>query len=218
MVKVPTHTDMEPVAPTGRCRVCDAAFDAATAPMRCDACEAVLPPHPGATPFARLGLPISLAVDDATVERAWLQRSRQVHPDRLASKPPAERRAAAEQTAALNDAWRALKTPFDRASWLVRHHGVAEPRLPQGKLLWFMEVREEAEASTEGRARVINDAVKHFAALDASLATVAAGLDATAPDAAALTRLAAILAEERTYARLAADLGGPVLLPSLDGR
>jgi hypothetical protein len=128
----------------------------------------VLPPHPAATPFARLGLPLSLHVSDAEVEAAWLQRSRQAHPDRFASRSPAERRAAAEQTAALNDARRILRTGFDRASWLVRHVGIAEPKLPQARLVWFMEVREEAEASPAGRARVVDDAVVRFARVEIS--------------------------------------------------
>jgi molecular chaperone HscB len=202
---------------TTRCRACEAVYDGAAAPLRCPACQAVLPPHPGATPFARLGLPLSLRVTDAEVESAWLQRSRQAHPDRFAARPPAERRAAAEQTAALNDARRALKTAFDRAVWLVRHAGVVEPKLPQARLVWFMEAREEAE-SPSGRDRVVADAVARFAAVDAELQALLATVDATAPAAPTLTKVAALLAEERTLARLAADLGGPVLLPSLDGR
>jgi molecular chaperone HscB len=207
---------MEPL--TIRCRVCEAVCDGAAAPLRCPSCQAVLPPHPGATPFARLGLPLSLRVTDAEVESAWLQRSRQVHPDRFASRPAAERRAAAEQTAALNDARRALRTVFDRATWWVRHVGVAEPKLSQARLVWFMEAREEAEASPAGRARVVDDAVARFAVVDAELQALLATIDAAAPDAAALAKVAALLAEERTLARLAADLDGPVLLPSLDGR
>lgn len=177
----------------------------------------MLPPHPAATPFARLGLPLSVRVTDAEVESAWLARSRQAHPDRFASRPPAERRAAAEQTAALNDARRALRTAFDRAAWLVRHAGVVEPKLPQARLVWFMEAREEAE-SPAGRVRVVDDAVARFAAVDVELQALLATVDAAAPDVAVLAKVAGLLAEERTLARLAADLGGPVLLPSLDGR
>lgn len=177
-----------------------------------------MPPHPGATPFSRLGLPLSLRVTDAEVESAWLARSRQAHPDRFAARPPTERRAAAEQTAAINDARRALRTVFDRAVWLVRHAGVAEPKLPQARLVWFMEAREEAEASPARRARVVDDAVARFAAVDVDLLALLGTVDAAAPDPTTLTKVAGLLAEERTLARLAADLGGPVLLQSLDGR
>lgn len=207
---------MDPLASL-RCRACDAVTDGAAAPLRCPSCQAVLPPHPAATPFARLGLPLSVRVTDAEVESAWLARSRQAHPDRFASRPPAERRAAAEQTAALNDARRALRTAFDRAAWLVRHAGVVEPKLPQARLVWFMEAREEAE-SPAGRVRVVDDAVARFAAVDVELQALLATVDAAAPDVAVLAKVAGLLAEERTLARLAADLGGPVLLPSLDGR
>lgn len=208
---------MEKAPLIARCRACDAPFDGERAPLRCAACEAVLPPHPRATPFAHLGLPLSLDVGDDAVERAWLSRSRLVHPDRFATRPPAERRAAAEQTAALNDARRALKTGFDRAVWLVRHRGVDEPRLPQSRLVWFMEAREEAEDAA-GRSRVLADAVARFAVVDAAIRAQTAGLDASAVAPEPLLKLAGLLAEARTLARLTADLGGPVLLPSLDGR
>ncbi len=205
----------------GRCAVCDAVYDASAAPIRCPSCEALVPPHPKSSPFARLGLEPAAAISDADVDNAWLRRSRLVHPDRFASKSPAERRAAAEQTVAMNDALRALKTRFDRASWCVAQAGVSEPRLPQARLVAFMEAREDAEASADARARVVDDAVREFADHNAALDAVVGELNWVSPEktpAPVLRKVAGILAELRTTARLSADLGGPVLLPSIDRR
>jgi hypothetical protein len=216
VVKALTSADMD--SSSLRCRSCDAVCDGALALLRCPSCQAVLSPHPSATPFARLGLPLSLLVTDAEVEAAWLARSRQTHPDRFATRPPADRRAAAEQTAALNDARRALATAFDRATWLVRSVDVAEPPLPQAQLVWFMEAREAAEHDADARQHVVDDAVARFRVVDRALLDALATIDAAAPDRVRVAQLASLLAQERTLARLSADLGGPQLVASLDAR
>lgn len=221
--ETPTNTDMAILS--ARCHVCQADYDASGAPLRCPSCDALLPPHPRVSPFAQLGLPVSTSLDDAAVEQAWLKRSRLVHPDRFASRPAAERRAAAEQTIAANDAYRLLKTPFDRAVWLVRSAGVDEPRLSQARLIAFMEDREEAEASSAGRARVIAAAAARFqvslAAVVASLAEVDWQQVSVAEPGVWRPRLVAVashLADMRTLGRLSADLGGPTLIAGMDGR
>ncbi|MBM4280741.1 MAG: hypothetical protein FJ137_08270, partial [Deltaproteobacteria bacterium] len=169
---------MTPYVP---CRACGAPFDALAAPTRCPACGVVVEPHPQATPFARLGvIPPRFGVDDAALEQAWLQRSRQVHPDRFARRPDAERRAAAQQTAALNDAWRALRTPFDRAVWLVGSVGVAEPRLPQAALVELMELRDEAAVDAAARAAVVDRCAVRFAEVMARAAGELQVVDAAA--------------------------------------
>ncbi len=207
------------------CRACSARHDGADAPTVCASCGAVLPVHPAASPFARLGVkPPRFAVDDATLERAWLQRSRQVHPDRFARRADADRRAAAEQTAALNDAWRALRGAFARAVWLVRSVGVDEPRLPSAALVDLMEAREEAATSPEARADVVARSEARFAEVMARVAVELGAVDAAGGWAGAavelprVRRAAALLAEARTLARLVADLGGPTLIPGLEAR
>jgi molecular chaperone HscB len=207
------------------CRACGVVFDASLAPTHCAACGVVVEPHPAATPFARLGLPRPrFAVDDAQLERSWLQRSRLVHPDRYARRPDAERRAAAQQTAALNDAWRALRVPFDRAAWLVRSVGVVEPALAQALLVDFMEAREEAATSEAHRGAVVERSSARFhdvmarAAAELRVVDEADAWSTPTTELPRVRRAAAMLAEARTLARLVADLGGPALIPTLAGR
>lgn len=211
---------MSAAAPT-RCRLCEAIVDVSDGTMRCPTCQAVLPPSPATSPFARLGVAKRFGHETAALESAWLQRARQVHPDRFAKKPDAERRAAAEQTAALNDAWRVLREPFARAVWLLKDVGVVEPKLPPARLMALMEAREEAEEGAAGKARVVEQTVQKFNALyaeaEAKLRAVD-DADAWASTNGELKAIAAQLAELRTLARLAADLGGPTLIASLDGR
>jgi molecular chaperone HscB len=153
-------------------------------------------------------------VDDKEIERAWLLRSSKVHPDRFVKKTDRERRFAVEHTAALNDAKRAIKDPFDRATWLVRHAGIDAAALDQRLLVLLMEARERAEESESDKRAIVDDSAARFHALAASLAPLLSALDATP----ALQKAARALAEMKTLARLVADLGGPTLIATLDGR
>lgn len=198
-------------ARAAKCWSCSA--DIIVGAATCSSCNAILPPGK-ATPFERLGIETLFAVDDKTLERAWLTRSRAVHPDRLAKKSPADRRYGAEQTAALNDAYRAIKDPFDRAVWLVKSAGVDVATLDQALLVELMEAREAAEQSADGRARVISVSSARFDDLQAGLAAQLKDL----ADKPQVERAGRALAEMKTLARLVDDLGGPKLIATLGER
>lgn len=170
------------------------------------------PPDPRATPFDVLGLPIQFAFEARAIDRAWLTKSRAFHPDRFVGKTDRERRLAAEHTVALNDAKRAIDDPFDRAVWLVRHAGVVEANLEQRLLVLLMEARERADEGQKDA--VVAESVARFRVLATELDAHMANLD----DKAALARASRALAEMKTLARLVADLGGPKLIATLDGR
>jgi molecular chaperone HscB len=219
------------------CWSCQSAYDPSAGRLSCPSCGVVLPPHAIATPFARLGVPSPrFNVDDHALERTWLDRSRKVHPDRFAKKSDTERRYAAEQTAALNDAWRALRDPYDRATWLVEHAGAADVRLPPAALAALMEAREEAEASREAMAAVVARSRTAFKEAMAEVRRLLTMLDAKAEEQAKptperdgpmspydgpspdLARVALLLAQAKTLARLVDDLGGGRLIATLDDR
>jgi Fe-S protein assembly co-chaperone HscB len=197
-----------------RCPRCQSIYEAASA-LACPSCGALVPPHPRATPFERLGIePARFEIDEKELERAWLQRSRAVHPDRFVKKEADERRHAAEQTAALNDALRALKDPFDRASWLVANSGLDVARLDQRMLMELMEARERAEESEDEKRAVVGESEARFQLLLRELTNHLRDLH----DREALERAARALAEMKTLARLVSDLGGPRLIATLDER
>ena len=205
------------------CRACAAENEGESAPIQCSACGALLPVHPRVSPFALLGVDRPrFAVDEKTLERGWLDRSRRVHPDRFATRGDAERRAAAEQVAALNDAKRQIFDPWDRAWWLVQRAGVPAAALDARWLMEAMELRERAEEDVSARAGIVADARARFAATLAHLRATLAPIDEQphgyAAPSPALHKAATLLAELKTLARLVDDLGGGRLIGSLDAR
>ena len=109
--------------------------------------------------FLMLGLDRRFAIDPAELERRYLERSREVHPDRQAGSPADQRAAAAGEAMQLNLAYRALKRELPRAEHLLQLAGVRigdnEP-VKQELLMEVLELREElAGARAAGDAAAI---------------------------------------------------------------
>src|SRR5262245_42660667 len=105
------------------------------------------------THFERLGLPRRFALDPAELERNYLARSREVHPDHAGND-----RASLEASAALNEAYTILRDPFRRADYLLTLEGgptAAEQKQAAPEFLEEMldlrmrieEVKHDAESS-----------------------------------------------------------------------
>jgi molecular chaperone HscB len=127
--------------------------------------------------FALLGVEERFDLDAQELERRYRERSKEVHPDRFAKAPPADRLRAMEASQSLNDAFRLLKNPTARAEHLLALRGVVlddkEP-VPQDFLLEILELREalaEAKRASDaaGVARMEGDM---RARAEASLARV----------------------------------------------
>ena len=123
--------------------------------------------------FARLGLPAALDLDAGALDKAYFAGQRQWHPDRFVTKPSEERAKASTEAAALNDAYRTLKNPLDRAIYLAALKGVDMPG--DGKtiddpdlLMEAMEAREELQDAVTAQA-VDGLAAKARAEVDAAL-------------------------------------------------
>jgi molecular chaperone HscB len=69
--------------------------------------------------FECLGLPCRFDLDPAEIERAYLERSRALHPDFHQLGSAAEQRVSLEMTSLLNLAYSTLKQPFKRADYLL---------------------------------------------------------------------------------------------------
>lgn len=113
----------------------------------------------GDDPFALLGLAPAYDVDLAALERAFFERSKALHPDRVAGAPAAERVAALSRARALNDAYQLIKKPISRAEYLLEHAGVTigdNERLDPTFLMEILELREElAEARAAGNTELV---------------------------------------------------------------
>lgn len=74
--------------------------------------------------FDLLGLPVRFGVDADALERAYRQLQSEVHPDRYAGGDQAQQRLAMEASSRVNEAYRALKNPVDRARYLLMLRGI----------------------------------------------------------------------------------------------
>jgi molecular chaperone HscB len=100
--------------------------------------------------FDLFGLPPTFAVDEVRLERAYREIQSRVHPDRYARAGDAERRASLQWTTRVNEAYRTLKDPVQRASHLLAMHGVdvafeTNTAMPAHFLVEQMGLREALE-------------------------------------------------------------------------
>jgi len=105
--------------------------------------------------FERLGLPRRFDLDTADVERQYLARSREVHPDYFQMGSSLEQRASMELSAAMNESYTVLRDPFRRAEHLLQLEGgpsASESKeMPQEFLEEMLELRMAIEEiKTEG--------------------------------------------------------------------
>ncbi|MDZ4832084.1 MAG: Fe-S protein assembly co-chaperone HscB [Phycisphaerae bacterium] len=123
------------------------------------------PPASEADPFARFGLAKRFSIDETRAKSAYLRLLAAAHPDRASSGVGAASDAA-RSSAAINDAYRSIATPFARAETLLRMHTVATPpsdALAPSFLVEMMELREALDEAIAGdEAARISD-IRHGA-------------------------------------------------------
>ena len=73
--------------------------------------------------YELFGIPRSLNISLADLQKRFYELSRQLHPDRFMRQPEAERQRALDMSSALNDANRTLKDPIKRAQYLLKLEG-----------------------------------------------------------------------------------------------
>jgi molecular chaperone HscB len=99
--------------------------------------------------FDRLGFPRRFALDGAELERAYLARSRAIHPDYHLAGSDSELAASLELSAAVNEAYNTLRDPFARADYLLALEGGPSAsdhkQMPPEFLAEMLEAREQIE-------------------------------------------------------------------------
>jgi molecular chaperone HscB len=105
--------------------------------------------------FALFGLPARYRFDPAALDAAYRKLQTEVHPDRFASAGDDERRLALQSSSRVNEAYRALKSPVERASYLLSLRGVdalseTDTALPPEFLEQQMELRESMADAVAG--------------------------------------------------------------------
>jgi molecular chaperone HscB len=105
-------------------------------------------------PFAVLGIERAFDVDLGQVERTHRELSKTLHPDRFAKSGASERRLALEKAVLVNEAWRVVRDPIQRAEALFLLAGikVGERAEPQPSADFLMEMMDQREALAEAKA------------------------------------------------------------------
>jgi molecular chaperone HscB len=136
--------------------------------------------------FQCLGLPRRFSVDPEELERAYLARSRAVHPDYHLAASASELAASLELAAALNEAYTTLRDPFARAEYLLALHGgptaSEHKQMPPAFLAEMLEARERIEqgrGDPERVARLDAEYGNRFSGIMAEVGQLFDRIDAT---------------------------------------
>lgn len=142
----------------------------------CTQCKAIQPLSQGSDYFSFLDLPKKLQIDAAALEKSFYALSRQFHPDYFMNASAEERQASMERSSLLNDAYRTLREPVQRAKYLLALEGYkeAEKKSPPADLLeevfeLNIQVEEMKAAKKMGDEDELNEA---RAALEETLANL----------------------------------------------
>ena len=97
--------------------------------------------------FELFGLTPAFALEAESLERSYRGIQSRIHPDRYAHAGDAERRASMQWTTRVNEAYRTLKSPVQRAKYLLEMNGVdvgfeTNTQMPTDFLLRQLELRE----------------------------------------------------------------------------
>lgn len=106
--------------------------------------------------FELFGLAPAYGLETEALERSYREIQSRVHPDRFAHAGDAERRASLQWTTRVNEAYRALKDPVQRAKHLLELHGIdvafeTNTAMPAEFLMQQMELREALESATAAK-------------------------------------------------------------------
>lgn len=160
--------------------------------------------------FTLFQLPRRFALDRAALDTAYRRIQGEVHPDRFAASPEAERRLALQWATRANEAHQTLRQPLARARYLLALAGVdtaedTNTAMPAEFLMLQMAWREammdaRAARDVDALETLIREVRADARALEAELA---AALD----DSGDLAAAAGLVRKLRFLEKLEADLG-----------
>ncbi len=166
-----------------------------------------------------LGLEPKLQLNLSELQQLFYGRSRELHPDRFARAEASVRDAALEESSLLNDAYRTLRNPVERAEYFLKNRGFnigeqGTKEVPPELLEEVFELNmalEELKNGDESARPHLAVARDHFAALlaqcDSELGQLFAAYDAN-PGEAVLKQIRGLLNRRRYIQNLLRDVNG----------
>jgi molecular chaperone HscB len=106
--------------------------------------------------FSLFNLPARFRIDGNMLEQSYRSLQTQVHPDKFAHLSEAERRLSMQWATRVNEAYQTLRTPLNRARYLLSLQGVdtqeeSNTAMPADFLMQQMEWREALEESRQAK-------------------------------------------------------------------
>ena len=102
--------------------------------------------------FELFGLPMQFDLEERELADRYKNLQRRLHPDTVAAGDDRRKRFAVQAAAHVNEAYRVLRSPIDRAGYLLEQQGCKSPdpatgkQLPPEFLMQQIQLREELEA------------------------------------------------------------------------
>ena len=144
---------------------------------------------PAPDPFTVFGVAKSLDLDARALERRYLELSRECHPDLNRAANTADCVAVLQRSAEINDAWKVLRDPWQRARALLeaRAPGVLDrnKRLDAAFLAEALELAEEVAFARDNAVAPLQDRLEQ--ALEADWQQLRTSIEVGDLDAAAQT-------------------------------
>jgi molecular chaperone HscB len=138
------RTDASEAGVMAKCRACKHELRSAAV---CDYCHTLNPAGASTDYCALLGVPRRYDLDAEELRRRYLELSRHAHPDFYTGSSDESQALALTVSSSLNDAYRTLSDPFERAEYLEELLGgpssAADKSTPDGFLDEMMVLQEE---------------------------------------------------------------------------
>ena len=108
--------------------------------------------------FELFDLETSFFISDSNLKDSYRREIARFHPDKYASKTDSEKLQALQNTSLLNTAFDSIKSPLNRASYLLKLDGIdpfdeKDTSMAHDFLISQIELREEKEVSRSNNSK-----------------------------------------------------------------
>jgi molecular chaperone HscB len=116
--------------------------------------------------FSLFDLPLNFQIDTTSLEQSYRNLQSQVHPDKFTHLSDAERRLSMQWATRVNEAYQTLRSPLNRARYLLSLHGVdtqeeSNTAMPVDFLMQQMEWHEALVEAKQAKNADVLAEIEH---------------------------------------------------------